>query len=226
MRSANFMLLVHLFVLCFATSALADQTRIRNYKEAQRHFWKEVYKNSGDSLYCNKDIKGPGSFNIEHVFAAAWMKDAAACSTMARKKCRRNSPRFNHMEGDLHNLFPSLTKYNSRRGSYSFDIVTNKRNSGCDFEVQDEKVEPAPYARGEIARAILYMSREYGADIQRSSKDGKLKSLLLSWHCQHPPSLDEIERNELIDSIQQTRNPFIDNPELVDCNLPRRNFNL
>jgi hypothetical protein len=56
------------------------------------------------------------------------------------------------------------------------------------------------------------MHTEYGAPIDESMAD-----LLRRWHCEDPPSAQERRRNDIIEAIQATRNPFVDNPRIVSC---------
>jgi hypothetical protein len=40
-----------------------------------------------------------------------------------------------------------------------------------------------------------------------------LLGTLLQWHAQNPPDADEVARNNVIQSFQGNRNPFVDHPE-------------
>ena len=40
-------------------------------------------------------------------------------------------------------------------------------------------------------------------------------ALLVQWHFADPPDNEERWRNNLIETLQGTRNPFIDNPEVL-----------
>ncbi len=93
-------------------------------------------------------------------------KNELSCSS--RRACQQNVPRFNRMEADLHNLFPSRSGTNRARSKRSFGEVANEpREFGttCDFEVDtvNDVAEPPPDARGDVARAIFYMHQEYGS---------------------------------------------------------------
>ncbi len=78
-------------------------------------------------------------------------------------------------------------------------------------------VEPRPAVRGDIARAMFYMSNRYNLTLFK-----RQKALLLRWHRQDPPSAEERRRNNIIQKLQGRRNPFIDNPELANLLLGSR----
>ena len=53
-----------------------------------------------------------------------------------------------------------------------------------------------------------------GGCFKRVCKLGQL-SALIKWHIQDPPDEKELARNDLVESEQGNRNPFIDLPQLV-----------
>lgn len=196
--------------------ALSGQVKIRDYEQARRLFWKHLYPEGGSTLYCGQSF-GAGynsGINIEHVFPMGWVTNALKCGR--RKQCRKSSDMFNRIEADLHNLYPARTEVNDARGAKRFGEIAGERRwrGGCDFEVDDNQraVEPRPAVRGEIARAMFYMQDTYDLVIFR--RQGRL---LKQWHRQDPVSAHERQRNDAIDTIQGTRNKYIDNPELVDA---------
>ena len=69
--------------------------------------------------------------------------------------------------------------------------------------------EPQDSAKGEFARSILYMAVFYGLPIRGDA------AMLARWSIEDPPSAEKRVRNNAIDSLQHTRNPFIDYPELA-----------
>ena len=118
---------------------------------------------------------------------------------------------------DLHHLFPSNTYANGRRGNFPFGVVSGKvrwqeAGSKLGFDSGGRVVfEPRPGERGRIARALFYVSAVYGLDMPRHEEDA-----LRQWHAEEPPDAAEVARNDAISQYQGNRNPFIDQPELVD----------
>lgn len=190
------------------------QRGIESYEEARPLLWRQVYGGGGRTLYCDQAFDAdynPG-LNIEHVFPMSWVTNALDCGR--RKACRETSDRFNQIEADLHNLFPSRTEINKARGAMPFGEIPGERRrfGDCDFEVDEERriVEPRPGARGDIARAMFYMRDTYGLVIF-DDQGRRLKQ----WHRDDPVSDAERRRNDAIEPIQGTRNPYIDHPERV-----------
>lgn len=191
-------------------SSHADQNKLKTYGQAKKVFWSKLYSGSNNrSLYCNDQFDRRNGMNIEHVFAAHWMKATAGCKNGNRGDCRRESTRFNRMEADLHNLHPTRTKVNSARGSMFFaEIDAPKYSSQCPIEIGRNEVEPADFSKGKVARSVLYMQHEYGADLRRLGGSG-FEKMLIKWHCAHPPTAAEVARENKIFRIQNTHNPFI-----------------
>ncbi|MGI9301398.1 MAG: endonuclease I family protein [Gammaproteobacteria bacterium] len=200
--------------LLMPTRVGGGQTGIEDYREARGLFWSELYSGGGETLYCGREFtsgRHRKGLNIEHVMPMAWVMNELDCET--RKLCR-NKKRFNQVEADMHNLYPSRVDLNKERSSFRFGIVKGERRrfGKCDFEVdyRARVVEPREPVRGEVARAMFYMSNEYGVAIFP-----KATRLLKQWHRADPPSEDERRRNDVIEQLQGTRNKFIDEPGLV-----------
>ena len=184
--------------------------RSPDYETARTVFWKELYNDGCSTLYCQQQF-GSGynrGINIEHIFPASWIAYSLHCGK--RNQCRTNSPQFNIIEADLHNLYPSRTDINKARSNYPFTIIRGEQRSfgNCDFEFDERArtAEPSPEARGRVARAMLYMSDEYGLYLKQ-----KQKSLLQAWDNKYAPDQDEYRRNDRIEQLQGNRNPYIDN---------------
>ncbi len=190
-------------------SSFTTGQRIPDYETARRVFWKELYRDGGETLYCQKTLttsynKG---VNIEHVFPASWIAYGLRCGK--RKQCRQNNTQFNYIEADLHNLYPARTDVNKARSNYRFAIIRGEQRAfgRCDFEFDERNrlAEPAPEARGKVARAMLYMADEYDLYLKK-----KLKRILQDWDKKYPPTPAEYKRNDRIEMLQGNRNRFID----------------
>ncbi|MFW6272589.1 MAG: endonuclease I family protein, partial [bacterium] len=111
------------------------------------------------------------------------------------------------MKADLHNLKPADPSNNSSRGNKYFDNMTTAST-----------YEPPNTVKGDIARILFYMIIMYdelelvddGNLINTGSLNMGLLETLLSWHEQDPVDDFERNRNEIIYSHQDNRNPFID----------------
>lgn len=124
-----------------------------------------------------------------------------------RKKCK-GDPRFDRMEGDMHNLAPAIGEVNDNRSNFGFSQWTNHFNQygKCELAIdfKHRKVQPPQRARGWIARAYLYMSYQY--DMVLSKKE---RQLFENWNTRYPPNKWECYRNRRISKIQGNENPFI-----------------
>jgi len=178
----------------------------RGYDSALRNtFWNDLYPDGGWTLYCQERFQ-PGQrrgMQIEHVYPASWMADHLGCG--GRSKCQKTKgpvgELFHKMEADFHNLWPALIQSNQVRKNYKFAELDGERwlNSFCDLEVRGKGkatlVEPSPRARGQIARAHLYMHRTYGLPINHE--------LMLKWDAEYPITDDELRRNRVIEGLQE-----------------------
>ncbi len=196
------------FLVSITVGCSADRP-IEDYNKARHLFWSELYSEGGETLYCGQQFgpHHPRSINIEHVLPMGWVMRELKCGD--RKSCRRNSLRFNLIEADLHNLYPARKKINRNRSSYAFGIIKGERREygQCDVEIDRKKrrVEPREEVRGDIARAVLYMSDRYGIKLFK-----RQRKLLEEWHRDDPPDAEEQRRNDIIERLQGNRNPYID----------------
>ncbi|MCF8370300.1 MAG: endonuclease [Bacteroidales bacterium] len=134
---------------------------------------------------------------------------------------------------DLHNLKPEDVSVNSAKNNRDFDnggtlYIDGDGATGC--YTNTYSWEPRPEVKGDIARIIFYMATRYEGDAGEPDLEivdyvntapsnqplyGKL-STLLAWHVADPVDSFEMNRNNVIFSFQNNRNPFIDHPEFVD----------
>ena len=181
-------------------------------------FWNRLYAGGGWSLYCGYRFDQAGnspagySIGIDHVYETEWMLDYLKCET--RYQCySEQQDKFIGMESDLHNLYPAWTDLTVYRYGRQFGEINGEdwRFDSCDFEWGAGVIEPRPLSRGNIARAIFYMYTKYNLPVSAD-----LFETLKEWNRQDPPSEQEKIRNDRIEKIQGTRNPYIDNPGLAE----------
>ncbi len=155
-------------------------------------------------------------YNREHLWAQSWTNDNSTHKT------------------DLGHVYPTDGYVNNRRSNYAFGEVGSatwtSRNGGklgsCRTPGFSGTVfEPIDDYKGDIARALMYVSvRYYQEDSGWSTSDMTNKSvikdwamtMLLRWHEEDPVSEKEINRNNAVYGIQGNRNPFVDYPEFAN----------
>lgn len=116
---------------------------------------------------------------------------------------------------DLHHLFPTDPGANSRRSNHPFCVVTSVtwEEGGSKLGVDaagDTCFEPRDVHKGNVARSLFYFSVIYNYRIDESEE-----AVLRMWHTADPVDDRERQRNDRIAQVQRSRNPFIDEPELV-----------
>ncbi|MFP4078970.1 MAG: endonuclease I family protein, partial [Candidatus Izemoplasmataceae bacterium] len=105
------------------------------------------------------------------------------------------------VDQDIHHLKPADPDENSRRSNNPFGTGSGQ------YEPRDE-------VKGDIARILFYMDARYSNLTINGSTVGDL-GMLLEWHEQDPVDAFEENRNDVIYSYQNNRNPFIDHPHLA-----------
>lgn len=229
--------------ICLAAPwASADQTQISSYNAAKKKAY-GLYVGArpyqAADIYCglrfkvdpeHPDKRPAEWLSLEHAYPADWMADVFGCEN--RTDCRRDAnetsrTRFNHAEGDLHNLFPALINLNSARGKRLFgeipgtekrEVTIGTKTFTCDFQREGNVVEPRRIAKGNLARAIFYMCDEYNFPV-----DPDMLAVLKRWNKSDKPTVFERKRNDLIEQVEGTRNRFIDDPSKADnlqCRAP------
>lgn len=133
---------------------------------------------------------------------------------------------------DIHHLRPADASVNSTRGHLDFDNGGNPQGECAQCKYDSDSFEPPDRVKGDIARMLMYMDVRYegdGGELNLELADkvntyptpfhGK-KSVLLQWSKMDPPDAFEKHRNDVIQSIQGNRNPFIDHPEWAESIWP------
>jgi len=125
------------------------------------------------------------------------------------------------------NIFWETSADSLRHGNsdaHALRAADGQENSNRNNQHYGEYVGPTGTAgsfRGDVARSVLYMEIRYN-DLQIVNGfpniEGQLGDLetLLEWHRNDPPDDFEMNRNNVIYNWQKNRNPFIDQPDLVE----------
>jgi deoxyribonuclease-1 len=193
--------------LLAAIRDIAAPTREIHYTGARKAMFSDIDNIHGkvDCIYTSRNVEtfeipeaiGENGMNTEHT----WPVSHGIRDTRGR--------------ADIHHLFPSHAKANVKRSSFPFGIVEHVHwemdGSKLGSNKAGEKVfEPAPESRGNIARAMFYVSTVY--DLKIPSEE---EAVLKLWHQEDPVDGGELHRNGEIAAYQGNRNPFVDDESLV-----------
>jgi len=175
------------FSQSFATNTINGISVLRNFIIKDKHIH-QLYIDKNIFLSDDEKLK---SCSMEHIFPRSYLD-----------KIHHN---------DLHNIGITLKNLNINRSNYFYTEEKDADKNWIDLEY-DNKVNhkrrlfiPNKCSRGVIARAILYMSKEYNYCIKKIID----KNILLKWFYQYPPTDSEIYYNELCKNIQNTNNIFV-----------------
>ena len=120
-----------------------------------------------------------------------------------------NADSLRHGNSDAHALRAADSRENTSRGKKHFGHYNGPAGTKGSF-------------KGDVARGVLYMAVRYNAlEVVHGFPDNTVGALgdlatLLKWHRNDPPDDFEMNRNNIIYTWQMNRNPFIDQPELIE----------
>lgn len=203
-------------------------TEVSSYSDLPQYFQRtDVYPESRRwwDMYSNVErfIPSFAGLNREHAFPKSWWGGLT------------NVPAY----VDLNHLYPSDGPANQAKSNYPLGTVgpNPKFDNGVaqiGYPVSGQGggaqyvFEPDDEYKGDFARTYFYMVTCYQNLTWKSNYCWMMQQndyptltpwaidLLLKWHRQDPPSQKELERNEVVYSIQNNRNPFIDFADLAE----------
>lgn len=154
-------------------------------------------------------------YNREHTVPQSWFNEA--------------SP----MVSDAFHVIPTDGKVNGYRSSFPFGECNSGTTYGlgklgsCTYAGYSGTVfEPADEYKGDMARIYFYMATRYmdvidnwsgGASFSGDNLSQWTINMMLEWHHNDPVSQKEIDRNDVVYSYQNNRNPYVDNPIWADA---------
>lgn len=188
--------------------------------QVEKQLLEQVYAGGGSTLYCQKAFKPGDRVKLDFIYRERQMMDHFNCITT--RQCL-GKPDFQRAFNDLHNVYPVLrtVELDRRRtlfGDLPDDVAPAEDN--CDYRLSFQTFSPPDKAKGNVARAMLYMHQQHKLPLI-----GPLE-MHQRWNRLDPPDEAEKARNNAIARIIGTRNPFIDNADAAEEleGGPRRNF--
>ncbi len=203
-------------------------TKVSSYSALPQYFQRtDVYPESNRwwDMYSDIPLYAPKftGLNREHSFPKSWWGGSEGVSAYV----------------DLNHLYPSEAAANMAKSNYPLGEVS--RTEKVKFDNGVSKVgypvtgqgggcqwvfEPDDEYKGDFARTYFYMATcyqdltwKYTYMVSQNlypTLTGWAARMLLEWHRNDPVSDKEINRNDVVYSIQNNRNPFIDHPELAE----------
>jgi deoxyribonuclease-1 len=175
-------------------------------------------KNCG--LQLNKYKKRKYKLEWEHIVPAhafgqsfeEWRNAKSICpkkkkNSSPRKCARKKNKLFREMEGNIHNLVPSVGSVNALRSNYSFTALKESEIPVCraGFKIRNKKVSPPDERRGDIARIYMYMNDKYPG---RGIISNKNKKLFMAWDKLDPVTQEECHISQLKGKLQKDENKY------------------
>lgn len=123
-----------------------------------------------------------------------------------RKCAEKVNMTFRYMQSDMYNLFPAIGSVNAARGNKQYSELAGGSDFGsCRARLQDSRFEPPDHAKGPVARAALYMAKEY-PQYRLSTQQ---KRLFEAWDRKFPVDEWECRRAARIEKLQGNANEFV-----------------
>lgn len=172
------------------------------------HVWLAYREESRPKYLFQYGSSGTGFWNREHIFPRSRGGFKSIKDDEDRIFWESSPDSLRHANSDAHGIRATDANENSSRGNSHYGQY--KGPSGTDGSF-----------KGDVARAAFYLAIRYnGLTVSDGfpSQTGVLGDLetLLQWHKDDPVDDFEMNRNNVIYTWQNNRNPFIDYPELVD----------
>jgi len=170
----------------------------------------EIYPHGGQTLYCHTSFAPSSQVRIDFIYSKSDLLDHYNCIT--EDMCAGNAD-FQRAYNDLHNIYPSdLASVLARSGALFGEVPDSiKPNSDqCPFRTSFQTFDPPDYAKGNVARARVYMSKQYDRPMRGSIVT------YIRWSQLDPPDQEELDRNKAIKALQGVSNPYVENPTLMD----------
>ncbi|MDX1805042.1 MAG: endonuclease [Alcanivorax sp.] len=201
-----------------ALAALLLSSQAVQADDKDDQFIHQVYAQGGQTLYCQQAFKAGDRVSVEHIYTERDLRHHFGCHTS--RSCKSN-PDYLRISQDRHNMYPvTLQSDLDRRRTQFGDLPGVQNDSRCGYKLSFQSFEPPDSAKGNVARAMLYMYHKYKLPLI-----GTLQ-MYQRWNRLDPVDDAERHRNDVIEKLQGDRNPFIDDPEQVNTLKSQSPLNL
>lgn len=145
-----------------------------------------------------------------------WREGDARCvdnrgkAFRGRKCAEKVNREYRYMQADMYNLFPAMGAVNAVRSNKQYSELPGVPSSfgSCNAKVQGKRFEPDDSAKGQVARAALYMDEAYA----RFRLSDQQRKLFGAWDRLHPVDRWECTRAKRIEKLQGNENRFVKEP--------------
>lgn len=127
-----------------------------------------------------------------------------------RKCAEKMSMEYRYMQSDMYNLFPAIGSVNAVRSNLQYGQIPGRHSDfgTCEAKVGNNRFEPPNRAKGQVARAALYMEESY----PRFHLSSQQRQLFKIWNQLYPVDAWECSRARRIEKIQGNANKFVKEP--------------
>ncbi len=190
-------------VLSAIIPATASATPPSAKETISKQFWGSLYQNGGETFYCKKRFsKKTPLIAASYIYPQGNIRQHLGCGS--KRQCLRDSPEYNRIASDLHNIVPADSYFEMKRTNTVFGALdTDIEANDCGIKRMMHIIEPPAEVRGDIARVIFYMHQTYNLPIIGSP------AVLEAWDKMDPPSSDEILRSKQVYELQGNANPLV-----------------
>ena len=211
-------------------------SKAKKMLERQVYFDHQVTVYCGASFDGKKNIDLPAGFSTtshqkraarvewEHAVPAEnfgrafveWRDGASQCVDRkgnpfkGRKCAEKVNMEYRHMQADMYNLFPAIGAVNAVRSNKQYSELPGISSAfgSCEAKVDGNRFEPPARAKGQVARAALYMADSYSQ--YRLSR--QQRQLFEAWDRMFPVDQWECTRAKRIERLQGNENRFVKEP--------------
>lgn len=127
-----------------------------------------------------------------------------------RRCAEKINMEYRHMQADMYNLFPAIGAVNAIRSNKQYSALPGSVSAfgSCPAKVDGKRFEPPDRAKGQVARAALYMADSYPK--YRLSR--QQQQLFEAWDKMFPVDAWECTRAKRIEALQGNANARVKEP--------------